>query len=54
MNDQQMIEKSHDKIEPEDLDEDPSLDIDLNEAAQTIAKASTFLFCTLTINTYVG
>ena len=44
MNDQQMMEKSHDKIEPEDLDEDPSSDIDLNEAAQTIAKASTFWF----------
>jgi len=38
MNDQQMIEKSHDKIEPDDLDDDPSSDIDLTEATQTIAK----------------
>ena len=40
MNDQQMIEKSNDKIEPDDLDDDPSSDIDLTEATQTIAKVS--------------
>ena len=51
MNDQQMMEKSHDKIEPEDLDEDPSSDIDLNEAAQTIAKVL-LRFFSLTIETF--
>ena len=40
MNDQQMIEKSNDKIEPDYLDDDPSSDIDLTEATQTIAKVS--------------
>ena len=44
MNDQQMIEKSNDKIEPDYLDDDPSSDIDLTEATQTIAKVSIFVF----------
>ena len=43
MNDQQMIEKSNDKIEPDYLDDDPSSDIDLTEATQTIAKVSIFI-----------
>ena len=43
MNDQQMIEKSNDKIEPDYLDDDPSSDIDLTEATQTIAKVSIFV-----------
>merc|ERR1712176_1202649 len=39
MNDQQMTEKSNDKRDLEDLeDNDPSSDIDLTEAKQTIAK----------------
>jgi len=39
MNDQQMTEKSNDKRDVEDLvDNDPSSDIDLTEASQTIAK----------------
>ena len=38
-----MIEKSNDKIEPDYLDDDPSSDIDLTEATQTIAKVSIFV-----------
>ena len=43
MNDQQMIEKSNDKIEPDYLDDDPNSDIDLTEATQTIAKVRIFI-----------